>query len=249
VTHSYDVMTQLEIVSYDDFSENHYQGFTTSSCNGPLPAGDRDEFGTYCNSAPSTYGSDVSSLHSDLEGMERDIRYTNITANVSLGIPVDLFECARVFANCEMDANEKALNIQISRPRCRVTIYQSGKIRSQGTTSTSDAKIVLKKISRRIKVKIESRVLFQNFAINGIFASYHYPANLELVSLSRMLQERYERCRFEPEISPGIVLKNFSDTGCSLTIHRSGKIVLWAPQQQMIVDALRQVIVELRVHP
>jgi len=240
-------MAQLDFVSYDDFSPVSLDGFT-SRFGGP--GGERDDFGTYGHhSAASTHGSDVSSLVSDLEGMERDIRYTNITAHVSLGIPVDLIECARFFVNCELDANEKVLNIQVAHPRCRVHIYKSGKMVCRGCTSTSDAKLILKKIGRRIKVKIEPRVQFRTFTINGIFASYHYPAHLELVSLARMLQERYQHCRFEPEISPGIVLKNFSDTGCSVTLHRSGKIVMWASQPHMIVDALRRVIVELRVHP
>lgn len=179
------------------------------------------------------------------DALQRDLRVSCVNANASLGIPLCLRKVAAAFINCEVEPNAASAIIQVTNPKCRVRIYPSGKIQLRGGPGADMSKLVIKKIARRIKTHVESRIRLTNFKITGIFANYYHANSLDLLTLAKGLRERDISCTYEPEFGAGIVIRNGKETPCTITLHASGKIGLWGTDMDYILTCLHNALREL----
>jgi len=88
-------------------------------------------------------------------------------------------------------------------PRASFLIFASGKMNCVGARSMADAKLAIKKLTRKIreahiKVKTEPKVKVQN-----IVASVNFGRKIDIERIAR----RFENTEYEPEVFPGLVFR------------------------------------------
>jgi len=88
-------------------------------------------------------------------------------------------------------------------PRASFLIFSSGKMNCVGARSMNDAKLAIRKLTRklreaRMKVKTEPKVKVQN-----IVASVDFGRKFDLEHIAR----RFENTEYEPEVFPGLVFR------------------------------------------
>lgn len=88
-------------------------------------------------------------------------------------------------------------------PRASFLIFASGKMNCVGAQSMHDAKLAIKKLTRKlqksgIKVKTEPKVKVQN-----IVASFDFGREFDLERIARS----FENTEYEPEVFPGLVFR------------------------------------------
>jgi len=103
-------------------------------------------------------------------------------------------------------------------PRASFLIFASGKMNCVGARSMADAKLAIKKLTRKlreahIKVKTEPKVKVQN-----IVASVNFGRKFDLERIAR----RFENTEYEPEVFPGLVFR-LDDPKAVLLLFVSGK--------------------------
>ena len=103
-------------------------------------------------------------------------------------------------------------------PRASFLIFASGKMNCVGARSMKDAKMAIKKLTRKlreahIKVKTEPKVKVQN-----IVASVDFGRKFDLERIAR----RFENAEYEPEVFPGLVFR-LDDPKAVLLLFVSGK--------------------------
>jgi len=97
-------------------------------------------------------------------------------------------------------------------------IFASGKMNCVGARSMADAKLAIKKLTRKIreahiKVKTEPKVKVQN-----IVASVNFGRKFDLEHIA----SRFENTEYEPEVFPGLVFR-LEDPKAVLLLFVSGK--------------------------
>jgi len=103
-------------------------------------------------------------------------------------------------------------------PRASFLIFASGKMNCVGARSMNDAKLAIKKLTRKIreahiKVKSAPKVEVQN-----IVASVQFGRKFDLEHIAR----RFENAEYEPEVFPGLVFR-LDDPKAVLLLFVSGK--------------------------
>ena len=103
-------------------------------------------------------------------------------------------------------------------PRASFLIFASGKMNCVGASSMNDAKLAIKKLTRKIreahiKVKSEPKVKVQN-----IVASVNFGRKFDLERIA----SRFENTEYEPEVFPGLVFR-LDDPKAVLLLFVSGK--------------------------
>jgi transcription initiation factor TFIID TATA-box-binding protein len=103
-------------------------------------------------------------------------------------------------------------------PRASFLIFASGKMNCVGARSMNDAKLAIKKLTRklrkaRIKVKSAPKVKVQN-----IVASVDFGRKFDLEHIAR----RFENTEYNPEVFPGVVFR-LDDPKAVLLLFVSGK--------------------------
>jgi len=103
-------------------------------------------------------------------------------------------------------------------PRASFLIFASGKMNCVGARSMADAKLAIKKLTRKIreahiKVKTEPKVKVQN-----IVASVNFGRKFDLEHIA----SRFENTEYEPEVFPGLVFR-LEDPKAVLLLFVSGK--------------------------
>jgi transcription initiation factor TFIID TATA-box-binding protein len=103
-------------------------------------------------------------------------------------------------------------------PRASFLIFSSGKMNCVGASSMADAKLAIKKLTKklkkaRIKVKTEPKIKLQN-----IVASIDFGRKFDLEHIS----SRFENTEYEPETFPGLVFR-LDDPKVVILLFVSGK--------------------------
>jgi len=103
-------------------------------------------------------------------------------------------------------------------PPASFLIFASGKMNCVGARSMADAKLAIKKLTKklrkaRIKVKSEPKVEVQN-----IVASFDFGREFDLERIARS----YENTEYEPEVFPGLVFR-LDDPKVVVLLFVSGK--------------------------
>jgi len=103
-------------------------------------------------------------------------------------------------------------------PRASFLIFGSGKMNCVGAKSVNDAKLAIKKLTRklrkaRIKVKSAPKVVVQN-----IVASVDFGRKFDLERIAR----KFENTEYEPETFPGLVFR-LDDPKVVVLLFVSGK--------------------------
>jgi len=103
-------------------------------------------------------------------------------------------------------------------PPASFLIFASGKMNCVGARSMADAKLAIKKLTKklkkaRIKVKTEPKVKVQN-----IVASFDFGREFDLERIAR----NYENTEYEPEVFPGLVFR-LDDPKVVVLLFVSGK--------------------------
>jgi len=105
-----------------------------------------------------------------------------------------------------------------TEPSASFLIFASGKMNCVGARSLNDAKMAIKKLTRKlreahIKVKTEPKVKVQN-----IVASVNFGRKFDLEHIARS----FENTEYEPEVFPGLVFR-LEDPKAVLLLFVSGK--------------------------
>jgi len=103
-------------------------------------------------------------------------------------------------------------------PPASFLIFASGKMNCVGARSMADAKLAIKKLTKklkkaRIKVKTEPKVQVQN-----IVASFDFGREFDLERIAK----NYENTEYEPEVFPGLVFR-LDDPKVVVLLFVSGK--------------------------
>jgi transcription initiation factor TFIID TATA-box-binding protein len=103
-------------------------------------------------------------------------------------------------------------------PPASFLIFASGKMNCVGARSMADAKLAIKKLTKklkkaRIKIKSEPKVKVQN-----IVASFDFGREFDLERIART----YENTEYEPEVFPGLVFR-LDDPKVVVLLFVSGK--------------------------
>ena len=103
-------------------------------------------------------------------------------------------------------------------PRASFLIFASGKMNCVGAKSMKDAKMAIKKLTRRLKkvgVKIKSE---PKVKVQDIVASVNFGRKFDLEHIARS----FENTEYEPEVFPGLVFR-LDDPKAVLLLFVSGK--------------------------
>jgi transcription initiation factor TFIID TATA-box-binding protein len=103
-------------------------------------------------------------------------------------------------------------------PRASFLIFSSGKMNCVGASSMADAKLAIKKLTKklkkaRMKVKTGPKVKVQN-----IVASINFGRKIDIERIAR----RFENTEYEPEVFPGLVFR-LDNPKTVLLLFASGK--------------------------
>lgn len=129
----------------------------------------------------------------------------NIVLSVTYeGVEFDLERLARSLDGARYDPEVfPGIAYKSMDPQASFLIFASGKMNCVGAKSMNDAKMAIKKLTRklkkaRVKVKSEPKVQVQN-----IVASFDFGREFDLERIART----FENTEYEPEVFPGLVFR------------------------------------------
>jgi transcription initiation factor TFIID TATA-box-binding protein len=129
----------------------------------------------------------------------------NIVLSVTYeGTEFDLKKLARLLDGARYDPESfPGVVYKSEDPRASFLIFGSGKMNCVGASSMNDAKLAIKKLTRKIrgahiKIKSEPKVKVQN-----IVASLDFGRKFDLERIAG----RFENAEYEPETFPGLVFR------------------------------------------
>jgi len=135
------------------------------------------------------------------------------------GTEFNLNKLARSLDGAQYDPKRFAGLIYKSEyPRASFVIFDSGKMNCVGASSMNDAKLAIKKLTRkireaRIKMESEPKVEVQN-----IVASFDFGRKFDLEHIA----SRFENTEYNPEVFPGLVFR-LDDPKAVILLFVSGK--------------------------
>jgi transcription initiation factor TFIID TATA-box-binding protein len=103
-------------------------------------------------------------------------------------------------------------------PRASFLIFASGKMNCVGASSMNDAKLAIKKLTRKIReahIKVKSEPIFK---VQNIVASVDFGRKFDLEHIA----SRFENAEYEPETFPGLVFR-LDDPKVVILLFVSGK--------------------------
>jgi transcription initiation factor TFIID TATA-box-binding protein len=125
-------------------------------------------------------------------------------------------------------------------PPASFLIFASGKMNCVGARSMADAKLAIKKLTKklkkaRIKIKSEPKVQVQN-----IVASFDFGREFDLERIART----YENTEYEPEVFPGLVFR-LDDPKVVVLLFVSGKGVCAGAKGMKDIERAAQKITKI----
>lgn len=129
----------------------------------------------------------------------------NIVLSVTYeGVKFDLEKLARSLEGARYDPEVfPGIAYKSYEPQASFLIFASGKMNCVGAKSMNDAKLAIKKLTKKlqkagIKIKVEPKVKVQN-----IVASFDFGREFDLERIART----FENTEYEPEVFPGLVFR------------------------------------------
>ena len=148
------------------------------------------------------------------------IQVQNIVLSVTYeGVEFNLEKLAKSLDGARYDPEVfPGIAYKSDDPPASFLIFASGKMNCVGARSMADAKLAIKKLTKklrkaRIKVKSEPKVEVQN-----IVASFDFGREFDLERIARS----YENTEYEPEVFPGLVFR-LDDPKVVVLLFVSGK--------------------------
>ncbi|MBA7502471.1 hypothetical protein ES706_01059 [subsurface metagenome] len=127
-------------------------------------------------------------------------------------------------------------------PRASFLIFSSGKMNCVGAKSIKDAKLAIKKLTRKlqrsgVKIKSEPKIKVQN-----IVASVDFDRRFDLENIAK----NFENAEYEPEVFPGLVFR-LDDPKVVVLLFVSGKGVCAGAKSKRDVERAAERITKLRL--
>ena len=148
------------------------------------------------------------------------IQVQNIVLSVTYeGVVFNLEKLAKSLEGARYDPEVfPGIAYKSEDPPASFLIFASGKMNCVGAKSMADAKLAIKKLTKklkkaRIKIKSEPKVQVQN-----IVASFDFGREFDLERIART----YENTEYEPEVFPGLVFR-LDDPKVVVLLFVSGK--------------------------
>jgi transcription initiation factor TFIID TATA-box-binding protein len=148
------------------------------------------------------------------------IQVQNIVLSVTYeGVQFNLEKLAKSLEGARYDPEVfPGIAYKSEDPPASFLIFASGKMNCVGARSMADAKLAIKKLTKklkkaRIKIKSEPKVQVQN-----IVASFDFGREFDLERIART----YENTEYEPEVFPGLVFR-LDDPKVVVLLFVSGK--------------------------
>ena len=145
----------------------------------------------------------------------------NIVATVELGCPIALQDVVQRLRNAEYNPLRfGALIVRIAAPKTTALVFPSGKLVVTGARTVDDSRLAARKYARILQ-RLGYPVRFNHFKIQNIVASCDMKV---AISLEDLIAHDSRRCKYEPEIFPGVVYR-LADPKIVLLVFASGKVV------------------------
>lgn len=138
--------------------------------------------------------------------------------------------------------------MRIREPKTTALIFGSGKMVCTGAKSEDDSRMAAHKYERQLRKIGNPSVHLTDFTIQNIVGSHDVGFQIKLESLLNQSLESKIKCRYEPELFPGLIFR-MNDPKVVLLIFASGKIVLTgAKRREQIFDAYDKILPLLDRH-
>jgi len=164
--------------------------------------------------------------------IETYIDINNVFCSFNLQCPLDLMDIMNRSINVEMKKNREYVRMQLKNPKADARIFKTGRVTCLGTKSEEDAKKASKRFARILQ-KLGYDVKFSKFKISNIHGSVKLPFPVKIVEFAKAHPE----ASYEPELHTGVIYK-VPQFKATLTIHRRGHIIILAPSQEKILQAV-----------
>ena len=115
--------------------------------------------------------------------------------------------------------------MRIRDPKTTALIFRSGKMVCTGAKSEQDSKNAAKNYAKQLRKIGNPDIKLTDFTIQNIVGSHDVGFQVKLESLHLRSTEGKVKCRYDPEIFPGLIFR-MNDPKVVLLIFASGKIVL-----------------------
>ena len=160
-----------------------------------------------------------------------------------------MYEIGRNGRNVEYKPKRFAAAImRIRNPKTTALIFRSGKMVCTGAKSEQDSLIAAKNYAKKLKKIGNKQVKLDDFKIQNIVASHDVKFAIKLESLLLKSEEGGIKCRYEPELFPGLIFR-MNTPSVVLLIFASGKIVLTgAKTREEIFQSYEKILPVLKMH-
>ena len=176
-------------------------------------------------------------------------KISNIVAMFDSGTKLNLKEIALICKNTEYNpARFNALFMRLENPKSVALIFDSGKIVVTGAKTEVDSRNASRKYAKNLK-SLGFKVVFKDFKIINIVASYDIKLNLRLTRLNTFLCHKFNitkiekgnKVYYEPEVFPGLIYR-MGNPKITALIFSSGKInFVGAKERTEIFQAIKKI--------
>ena len=157
----------------------------------------------------------------DIEIRPSDLVCHNVLAMAEVNSPLDLVKVVGSFKFSEYDETKfSCVRVRLSKFRCTVSIFSTGKLQVTGARNPEDAHEALQFVAYRLKKKSENEIIFSNFKIENILATFDIGSRMDLYGLS---QEKELTVTYMPSQFAAAVVREVS-TGVVVDVFSSGKM-------------------------
>ncbi len=171
-------------------------------------------------------------------------RIQNIVVSVTYeGVEFNLEKLARTLDGARYDPEVfPGIAYRSEVPRASFLIFTSGKMNCVGAKSMKDARLAIKKLTKKLRrfgVKIRSE---PEIKVQNIVASIDFGRGFDLEEIAR----NFENTEYEPEVFPGLVFR-LDDPKVVVLLFVSGKGVCAGAKSKKDVERAAERITKLRL--
>lgn len=153
----------------------------------------------------------------DVEIRPADLVCHNVLALAEVNRTLDLSKVVGWMKHAEFDDTKfSCVRVRLWQFRCSVAIFSSGKLQVTGASTPEDAHDALRFVAFRLQKFLGASIVFSNFRIDNVLATFDIGSRMDLYGLSRdtQLTVTYMPSQFAAavvrEISTGVVIDVFS---------------------------------------
>jgi len=138
--------------------------------------------------------------------------------------------------------------MRIREPKTTALIFRSGKMVCTGAKSEKDSYMAAKNYAKSLRKIGSPNVKVSDFTIQNIVGSHDVGFRIKLEKLHMQSCERKIKCRYDPELFPGLIFR-MPKPKVVLLIFASGKLVLTgAKKREEIYEAYEKILPLLSSH-